>query len=77
MEFEKIRDVIAEQLGKSQEEIKMETHFTNDLKADSLDMMQIVSALEEIYGMEFPEEAFGTIKTVGDAVDFTKKAVNI
>jgi acyl carrier protein len=76
MEFEKIRDVIAEQMNKPKDAITPETRFTEDLNADSLDIFQIVSELEEVFGMEFSNEDAESIKTVGDAVDFMKKALN-
>jgi acyl carrier protein len=76
MEFEKIRDVIAEQMNKPKTAITLETRFTEDLNADSLDIFQIVSELEEVFGMEFSNEDAENIKTVGDAVDYMKKALN-
>ncbi|MCL1878249.1 MAG: acyl carrier protein [Defluviitaleaceae bacterium] len=76
MEFEKIRDVIAEQLNKPKNTITPETRFVEDLNADSLDIFQIISELEEIFGMEFSNEDAENIKTVGDAAEYTKKALN-
>jgi acyl carrier protein len=75
MEFEKIRDVISEQMNISKEKITPESTFQGDLNADSLDIFQIISELEEIFGMEFSNEAAETIKTVGDAADYVKKAL--
>ena len=75
MEFEKIRDVIAEQMGKPKNSITEETRFAEDLNADSLDVFQIISELEEIFGMEFDNEAAENIKTVGDAAEYIKKAL--
>ncbi|MCL2396855.1 MAG: acyl carrier protein [Defluviitaleaceae bacterium] len=74
MEFEKIRQIIAEQLGLNEAEITMETNFTEDLGADSLDLFQIISELEEAFGMEFPPEDLDKIKTVGDAVNYAQNA---
>lgn len=76
MEFEKIRDVIAEQMSVPKDSITMETNIRADLNADSLDEYQIVSDLEEVFGMEFDNDDAGSIKTVGDAVEFVKKALN-
>jgi acyl carrier protein len=76
MEFEKIRDVIAEQMNKPKTEIKAETRFTEDLNADSLDIFQIISELEEVFGMEFSNEDAEKIKTVGDATEYVKKALS-
>ena len=75
MEFEKIRDVIAEQMNKPKNLITEETSFANDLNADSLDIFQIISELEEVFGMEFSNEAAESIKTVGDAVKYVKNAL--
>lgn len=68
MEFEKIRQIVAEQLGKDESEITMETSFNEDLGADSLDLFQIISELEEEFDMEFPQEQLESIVTIGDAV---------
>jgi len=74
MEFEKIKKIIAEQMNIAAERITMETSFAKDLKADSLDIFQIISELEEVFGMEFSNEDTEKIVTVGDAVAFIKKA---
>jgi len=76
MEFEKIRDVIAEQMGVSKESITPETTFKKDLKADSLDIYQVITDLEDIFGMEFANEAAERIVTVGDAAEYVKQALN-
>jgi len=73
MEFEKIRDVIADVMNKPKESIVAETRFIEDLNADSLDIFQIISELEEIFGMEFSNDDIEKIKTVGDAAEYTKK----
>ena len=72
MEFEKIRGIVAEHLGKDEAAITLETNFTEDLGADSLDLFQIISELEEIFGIEFSPEQGEHISTVGDAVNFIK-----
>ncbi|MCL2461725.1 MAG: acyl carrier protein [Defluviitaleaceae bacterium] len=74
MEFEKIKQIIAEQMNTGADKITMETSFTKDLKADSLDIFQIISELEETFGMEFANEDAEKIITVGDAVAYVKKA---
>ena len=75
MEFEKIRDVIAEQMSVSKEKITMDTSFKGDLNMDSLDEFQSISELEDIFGLEFASEDLDKIKTVGDAVEYVKKAL--
>jgi len=72
MEFEKIRQIIAEQLGRDESEITMETSLNDDLGADSLDLFQIISELEEAFDMEFAQDDLENIKTVGDAVNFVQ-----
>ena len=68
MEFEKIKEVIADVLDYSTDEITEETTFIDDLGADSLDVVQIVMQLEDIFGIEIPDDAIENIVTVGDAV---------
>ena len=76
MEFEKIRDIIAEQMSIPKNSITPETTFRGDLNADSLDIFQIISDLEEVFGMEFENEDAEKIMTVGDAAEYVKKALN-
>jgi len=73
MEFEKIRSIIAEQLNISEDKITLDTSFTDDLGADSLDLFQVISELEEEFDMEFSNDAAERIKTVGDAVEYIKE----
>ena len=70
--FEKIRECIASQLGLDEEEIKMESSFINDLGADSLDIVELIMALEEKYDIEIPDEEVEKIVTVGDIVEYVK-----
>jgi len=72
MEFEKIRAIIAEQLGIDEDKITPETTFTNDLGADSLDIFQIISEIEDEFELEFTNEAAERVKTVGDAVAYIR-----
>ncbi|MCI8804794.1 MAG: acyl carrier protein [Clostridiales bacterium] len=74
MEFEKVKEIIAEQMSISEDEITMETSFTDDLGADSLDIFQIISELEENFDIEFENDDAENVKTVGDAVEYIKKA---
>lgn len=70
--FEKIRTTIASQLSIDEEEIKMESSFMNNLGADSLDIVELIMALEEEYEIEIPDEDVEKISTVGDVVEYIK-----
>ena len=67
---EKVKNIIAEQLGVKKEEIKPESSFTDDLGADSLDTVEVVMALEEEFGVEIPDEDAEKITTVGQSVKY-------
>ena len=75
MEFEKIKKIIAEVLNVDENEITMETTFTDDLGADSLDVFQIIMGLEEEIDIEIANEDAEKIVTVGDAVEQIKNAL--
>ena len=75
MEFEKIKAIIAEVLNVDENEITMETTFTDDLGADSLDLFQIIMGLEEEFDIEIANEDAEKIVTVGDAVEQIKNAL--
>ena len=75
MEFEKIKAIIAEVLNVDENEITMETTFTDDLGADSLDVFQIIMGLEEEFDIEIANEDAEKIVTVGDAVEQIKNAL--
>jgi acyl carrier protein len=68
--FEKIKGVIVEQLGADEDDVTEDAAFVDDLGADSLDIVELVMALEEEFGVSIPDEQAEKIKTVGDAVDF-------
>ena len=74
MEFEKIRQIIAESLSVDEDEITMDTTFLDDLGADSLDIFEIIMAIEEEFDIEIDNEEAEKIVTVGDAVEQIKKA---
>lgn len=68
--FEDVQAVIVEQLNVSASQVTEEADFIKDLNADSLDVVELIMALEEKFGIEIPDEQAEKIKTVGDAVRF-------
>ncbi|MEN6315221.1 MAG: acyl carrier protein [Clostridiaceae bacterium] len=72
MVFEKVKKIIVEQLGVEEDEISMESSFIDDLGADSLDIVELIMALEEEFDIEIPDSEAEKIATVGDAVDYIK-----
>lgn len=74
MDISVVISIISEQLGISESDLNEETSFA-DLGADSLDLFQIISALEEEFDVEFENDDAEKIKTVGDAIEFLKAAV--
>ena len=71
--FEKMKELIAEQLNCPAEEIKMESSFKEDLGADSLDLFELVMSLEDTYGVEIPSEELEQLTTVESVVDYLKQ----
>ena len=76
MEFEKLKEIIADVLGCNEDEITMDTTFVDDLGADSLDIFQIIMGIEETFDIEIDNEDAEKIVTVGDAVEQIKNATN-
>ena len=72
MVFEKIKKIIAEQLGIGEDGIKMDSSFVDDLGADSLDIVELIMALETEFDLEIPDEEAEKISTVGDVVEYIK-----
>ena len=75
MVFEKVREVISSQLGISEDKIKLTTSLTDDLGADSLDIFQVVSELEEIFDLEFSNEDAEKIKLISDVVQYIEDRI--
>ena len=71
--FEKVKDIVVEQLGVKEGEVKSEARFVEDLGADSLDVVELVMAFEDEFGIDIPDEEVGEIKTVGHAVTYISK----
>ena len=69
---ERVKKIIAEQLGVEEDEVTPEASFVEDLGADSLDTVELVMALEEEFGIEIPDEDAEKILTVGKALDYIK-----
>ena len=72
MIFDKIKEIIVEQLGVNEEDVQLETRFIEDLDADSLDLFQVIMELEDTFNVKV--ENVENIKTVSDAVSFIEKA---
>lgn len=70
---ERVKKIVAEQLGVEEGKIVSEARFVDDLGADSLDTVELVMAFEEDFGMEIPDEDAEKIATVQDAVEYIKK----
>ncbi|MEI3339559.1 MAG: acyl carrier protein [Eubacterium sp.] len=70
--LEKMKEMIAEQLDVEADKITLESNFSDDLDADSLDLFELVMALEEEYGVEIPSEDLENMATVGDIVEYLK-----
>ena len=70
---EKVKTVIAEQLGVKPEEVTDDAKFVDDLGADSLDTVELVMALEEEYGVEIPDEDAEKLTTVGEAIKYIEE----
>ena len=72
---EKVRDIIVDKLGVAADKVKPESHFIDDLGADSLDTVELVMAFEEEFNVEIPDDDAQQITTVKSAIDYlTKKA---
>lgn len=76
MEFEKLKEIIADVLNVEKEEITKDTTFVDDLGADSLDIFQIIMGIEEAFDIEIENDEAEKIVTVGDAVEQIKNATN-
>jgi len=73
---QRVKEIICAQLEVSPEQVKPEASFTDDLKADSLAVVELVLALEEAFSIEIPDEDTEQIKTVKDAIEYIKAHAN-
>ena len=71
--FEKVRDIVVDQLGVEADEVAIESTFIDDLGADSLEIVELIMAFEEEFGIEIPDEAAEKIKTVQDVVSYIEQ----
>ncbi|HZK28205.1 MAG TPA: acyl carrier protein [Thermoclostridium sp.] len=72
MAFDKVKEIVVEQLGVEENEVVMEASFIEDLGADSLDIVELIMALEEEFDLEIPDKEAEKIASVGDAVEYIK-----
>lgn len=70
--LEKMREIIVNQLNCDEDAVNLDTSFKDDLGADSLDLFELIMALEEEYGLEIPAEELTGLETVGDVVEYLK-----
>ena len=68
----KVKEIVAEQLGKDVNDVTIQASFIDDLGADSLDIVELVMKMEEEFGIEIPDEDAEKIKTVNDVVEYIK-----
>lgn len=76
MEFEKVKEIIKDQLGVNEDIITMDASLIDTLGADSLDIVELIMAFEEEFGIEIADEDAEKITTVGDVVEYIKNHVN-
>lgn len=76
MIFEKIKEIIVEQLGADADTITMNTHLMKDLEADSLDAVEIIMAIEDEFEIEVPDEDAERFQTIGDIVRYVEDNIN-
>lgn len=70
MNFEKLQELIVEELGVETGEVTLEATFADDLGADSLDLFELVMSIEDTFGVKIPNDDLANIKTVKDALDY-------
>lgn len=73
MIFKKVKSIVADQLGVDEEEITMESSFVDDLGADSLDIVELIMAIESEFNVEFPDEDAEKVASVGDVVEYIRE----
>lgn len=76
MILNKVKEIISEQFNIDEDDLELDTSFRDDLNADSLDLVELVMGLEDEFGLEIGDDEVESIKTIGDAVDFIKSALD-
>lgn len=76
MVLEKVREILCDQLDVEEAQVTMEASITDDLGADSLDVVDLVMSIEEEFDLEFPDEEVENIKTVGDIVKYIESKID-
>lgn len=72
MILEKIKEIVSTQFNVDDKNVNLETSFRDDLNADSLDLVELIMALEDEFGLEIEDEDLDSIKTIGDAMEYIK-----
>lgn len=75
MIFDKVKAIIVDQLGVEENEVKLESSFVDDLGADSLDVVELVMAIESEFEIEISDEDYDKVATVGDVVEYIRERV--
>ena len=75
MIFDKVKAIIVDQLGVDENEVKLESSFVDDLGADSLDVVELVMAIENEFEIEISDEDYDKVSTVGDVVEYIRELV--
>ena len=70
MIFDRVKLIIAEELGVELDDIKMDTHITDDLGADSLDAVELIMSIEDAFDVEIPDEELQSVQTVSSIIEF-------
>nr|QCI06910.1 Acyl carrier protein [Halydictyon mirabile] len=73
--FEKVKDIVVQQLAVDKAKVTLDANFANDLGADSLDTVELVIAIEEEFGIQIPDEDAESITTLSQAVNFIEEAI--
>ena len=76
MIFEKIKNLLAEQLDSDENDMTMDTDIAKDLGADSLDVVELLMAIEDEFDIEVPDEEIENIKTIGDLVEYIQSNID-